>query len=83
MVPGVGEVELCTEVTEVALPLVSFRHSYAFPDGEVLHSDSTLRFRGRDEMETSLAAHGFVTLEVREAPDRPGLEHVFVARRTA
>ena len=82
VVPGVGEVELRTEVTDVALPLVSFRHSYAFPDGEVLHSDSTLRFRGRDEMEASLAAHGFVTLEVREAPDRPGLEHVFVARRT-
>jgi hypothetical protein len=33
-------------------------------------------------MEASLSAHGFVTLEVREAPDRPGLEHVFVARRT-
>jgi len=33
-------------------------------------------------METSLAAHGFSTREVREAPDRPGHEHVFVARRT-
>ena len=81
-VPGVGEVELRTDVTEVTLPLVSFRHSYAFPDGVVLHSDSTLRFRGRDELEASLAAQGFLTLEVREAPDRPGLEHVFVARRT-
>ena len=81
-VPGVGEVELRTEVTDVALPLVSFRHRYGFPDGQVLHSDSTLRFRSRDEMEASLSAHDFATLEVREAPDRPGLEHVFVARRT-
>ncbi|MET1059151.1 MAG: class I SAM-dependent methyltransferase [Nocardioides sp.] len=81
-VDGVGEVALRTEVTEVRPPLVSFRHSYAFPDGELLHSDSTLRFRGPDEMEASLAVHGFVTREVREAPDRPGLEHVFVARRT-
>ena len=81
-VPGVGEVELSTEVTEVALPLVSFRHRYAFPDGTVLHSDSTLRFRGLEEVEASLATHGFVTREVREAPDRPGLEHVLVARRT-
>ena len=81
-VPGVGEVDLRTEVTDVALPLVSFRHTYSFPDGAALHSDSTLRFRGRDELEASLAAHGFATREVREAPDRPGLEHVFVARRT-
>ena len=81
-VPGVGEVELRTEVTDVALPLVSFRHRYTFPDGQVLHSDSTLRFRGRDETEASLAADGFATREVREAPDRPGLELVFVARRT-
>ena len=80
--PGVGEVVLRTAVTEVALPLVSFRHSYAFPDGAVLHSDSTLRFRGLDEVEASLAAHGFATREVREAPDRPGLEHVLVTRRT-
>ncbi|MGZ8738702.1 MAG: class I SAM-dependent methyltransferase [Nocardioides sp.] len=82
VVPGVGKVGLRTEVTAVTPPMVSFRHRYDFPDGQVLHSDSTLRFRGRDEMETSLAAHGFVTREVREAPDRPGLEHVFLARRT-
>ena len=82
VVPGVGEVELRTEVTRVALPLVSFRHRYTFPDGDVLDSDSTLRFRGRTEVEDSLTAHGFETLEVRDAPDRPGREHVFVARRT-
>jgi len=48
-----------------------------------MHSDSTLRFRDRAEVEAILATHGFDTLDVREAPDRPGHEHVFVARRTA
>jgi hypothetical protein len=81
-VPGIGTVERHLEAVEVDLPLVSFRYRYRLPDGEVLHSDSTLRFRGRDEVERSLTARGFTTLEVREAPDRPGREHVFVARRT-
>ena len=80
--PGVGEVELRTEVTDVALPLVSFRHRYAFPDGPCCTRTRRSGSAARDEMETSLSAHGFATREVREAPDRPGHEHVFVARRT-
>jgi len=47
----------------------------------VLTSDSTLRFRERGEVESSLAAHGYVVEEVRDAPDRPGREFVFFARR--
>ena len=42
-------------------------------------SDSTLRFRERDEVEADLAAHGYVVEGVRDAPDRPGRELVFVA----
>jgi len=49
----------------------------------VLTSGSTLRFRGRDELAGSLASAGFVVDEVRDAPDRPGLEFVFIARRAA
>ncbi|MCW2595204.1 MAG: cypM [Jatrophihabitans sp.] len=49
-------------------------------DQEVLPSDSTLRFRERDEVEADLVAHGFVPDEVRDAPDRPGREFVFCAR---
>jgi SAM-dependent methyltransferase len=79
---GGASVETWAELTAVDLPLVSFRHSYAFePDGDLLVSDSTLRFRSRPEVEASLAGAGFVLQEVRDAPDRPGLEHVFVARR--
>jgi SAM-dependent methyltransferase len=82
-VPGVGEVEQRREVTEVALPYVSFRYSYRFArDGLTVTSDSTLRFHSRGEIEESLAATGFTTLEVRDAPDRPEREYVFIAGRT-
>ena len=76
-----GAVEAWPEVTDVSGALVSFRYTCAFTDGETLTSDSTLRFRGRDEITSSLRAAGFSVAEVREAPDRPGLEFVFVARR--
>ncbi|MEV1009213.1 class I SAM-dependent methyltransferase [Streptomyces sp. NPDC049881] len=79
--PGVGRLETWCELTEVAGPLVSFRGCYAFADGRTLTSDSTLRFRGRDEVADDLAAHGFTVREVRDAPDRPGKEFVFVAQR--
>jgi SAM-dependent methyltransferase len=52
-------------------------------DGAVVTSDSTLRFRGLDELESSLAAQGYHMLDVREAPDRPGREFVFIAQRAA
>ncbi|WP_440063967.1 class I SAM-dependent methyltransferase [Streptosporangium sp. OZ121] len=83
-VPGSGPVERCFEVTDVSLPYVSFRYTYRFlSDGAVVTSDSTLRFRGHDEVEASLVANGYRVLDVREAPDRPGREFVFVAERTA
>jgi SAM-dependent methyltransferase len=49
--------------------------------GAVIISDSTLRFRARDEVESSLAGHGFRVKDVREAPDRPGREFVFITER--
>ena len=39
-----------------------------------------LRFRGYDEVVATLLAAGFVVEDVRDAPDRPGREWVFVAR---
>jgi SAM-dependent methyltransferase len=81
-VPGVGEVEQRLEITDVALPYVSFRYTYTFAsDGSVVTSDSTLRFRSRTEIESDLTAQGFRTVDVLEAPDRMGLEYVFVAQR--
>jgi hypothetical protein len=49
--------------------------------GEVMTSVSTLRFRHRDEVTASLRAAGYLVDEVRQAPDRPGRELVFIARR--
>jgi SAM-dependent methyltransferase len=69
------------EMLDVRLPFVSFRHTYRFPDGSVIASDSTLRFRSRPEVEQSLVRGGFEVVDVRDAPDRPGREHVFVARK--
>jgi len=81
-VPDVGSVESWVELVEVSLPLVTFRWTYEFAaDGQVLTSNSTLRFRDREEVETDLVAQGFVVQGVRDAPDRPGKEFVFLARR--
>lgn len=83
-VPGVGMVESWCDVREVSGPLVTFRWTYVFSsDGAVLTSDSTLRFRSRAECEHSLQEAGFVLDEVRDAPDRPGREFVFVTTRGA
>ena len=81
-IEGAGVVQSWHELSEVTGQLVSFRSFAVFEaDDTVLRSDSTLRFRGRDEMAGSLAAHGYALDDVRDAPDRPGLEFVFIARR--
>ena len=81
-IPGAGAVESWVEVTDVSGQLVSFRGTCVFEeDGAVLISDSTLRFRRRDEVAGSLLTAGFAVAEVRDAPDRPGRELVFVAAR--
>jgi SAM-dependent methyltransferase len=80
--PGIGTVESWVELVDVRLPLVSFRHTFVFQvDGSRMTSESTLRFRSRAEIADALS-HAHLTVEsVRDAPDRPGLEFVFIARR--
>jgi SAM-dependent methyltransferase len=81
-VPGVGLVESWEEVTAVEWPLVTFRSMTVFHRDDVaVESMSTLRFRDRAEIEASLAREGFDLAEVRDAPDRPGREFVFLSRR--
>jgi SAM-dependent methyltransferase len=82
-IPGAGPVERRFELVDVSLPTVSFRYTYRFlrDDTEVI-SESTLRFRDHDEVASSLSANGYRVLDVREAPDRPGREFVFIAQRT-
>lgn len=80
-VPGAGTIESWYEVTTVDLPFVTFVGTLVFhADGTTLTSTSTLRFRTRVELEQSLDHAGFDLVDVRDAPDRPGNEHVFVAR---
>lgn len=78
----VGMVQSWHELTGVSGQLVSFRSVTVFEaDGAMLTSDSTLRFRERDEVAASLDAAGYQLDEIRGAPDRPGLEYVFLASR--
>jgi SAM-dependent methyltransferase len=83
-VPDVGPVTRSLALTDVRLPYVSFRCDYRFhADDTTVTSDSTLRFRDQDEVADDLTAHGYHVLDVRDAPDRPGREFVFLARRGA
>ena len=81
-IPDVGAVETWFDLIDVSGPLVNFRGTWVFASDEaVLTSDSTLRFRARDEVEAALVANGYAVQEVRGAPDRPGREFVFFAQR--
>lgn len=79
-VPGVGTVREVFEVTEVELPLVSFRSDSHLPDGTVVPFASTLTFRSLEQIQQTLVEAGFEFLEARDAPDRPGREWVVLAR---
>ena len=80
-VPNIGVVEGWCEVLEVSDELVSFRWTYVFEsDRAILTSDSTLRFRCREDIVASLEKSGFSVESIRDAPDRPGKEFVFVCR---
>jgi hypothetical protein len=81
-VPGTGVVETWWDVTEVDGPLVSYRRTYLLAaDGITMTSDSTRRFWTRAEIEDSLRSADYALAEVYDAPDRPGWERVFVARK--
>jgi SAM-dependent methyltransferase len=80
--PGAGAFESWHEVTGVDGDLVSSRRTYVFTaDGATLTSESTRRYPPRAAIEDSLVSAGFTVTDVRDAPDRPGRELVFVARR--
>lgn len=75
----VDGMESWEEVTRVEVPLVTFESTTVFPDGTRVVATSTLRFRERAEVEADLRSSGFSVVDVRDAPDRPGRELVFVA----
>jgi hypothetical protein len=80
--PDVGSLETWVELLEAKLPLVTFRWTFVFgSDHDVLVSDSTLRFWSQVEIAEALKRAGLVVKEIRDAPDRPGRELVFMAER--
>jgi hypothetical protein len=80
--PGIGTVESWVELINVQLPLVSFRYTFVFrKDGSVVTSESNLRFRTRSEIVEALSRAQLTVESVRDAPDRPGLEFVFIAHQ--
>lgn len=79
-IAGVGKVTSWCDLLDVSKDLVSFRWSYLFEsDGALIASDSTLRFRDQTDITDSLLKSGYRIREIREAPDRPGKEFVFIA----
>lgn len=78
--PDGRSVVVSRTVTEVALPLVTFE-TITIVERETIESTSTLRFRSCEELETDLRSHGLQVIEVRDAPDRPGMELVVLAQR--
>lgn len=82
-VPGLGLLSEWMEVTDVREDplLVSFTAHHQFPDGSDVVSSSTLRFRSRKELESSLIAAGFDEVQVKDLPHAPGRGWLVRARR--
>lgn len=83
-IAGVGAVETWCDVTSVSGDLVAFRWTHIFEsDGATVSSDSVVRFRSREDVTSTLEEAGYIVQHVRDAPDRPGHEFVFIAARNA
>ncbi|MCD1284476.1 MULTISPECIES: class I SAM-dependent methyltransferase [unclassified Brevibacterium] len=81
-IDGIGKVTQTFMLGQVDLPFVSFTHLYRFHEtGDSIGSRSRLRFHSYGEITSALETAGFEVDEVRDVPDRPGREWVFIARR--
>lgn len=81
-IAGEGQVESWVQLESVDDEFVNFTGVTIFgSDGTQVDEASTLRFRSRAALTHSLEQAGFAVDEIRDAPDRPGREFVFVARR--
>jgi hypothetical protein len=82
--PDAGVFESWLEVTGVDGDLVSTRRTYVFAaDGAMLTSEGIRRYPARSVIEDSLISASYELADVWDAPDRPGLELVFIARKPA
>jgi SAM-dependent methyltransferase len=77
-----GWVQSWCDLKKVENDLVTFQWTYLFESSnEQFISSSTLRFRSRLQIEDSLKQSGFAISEIKDAPDRPGMEFVFIAQK--
>lgn len=80
-----GDVTVWNEVIEVENDplIVTFRGAIRFErsDTTLVSPPETLRFRSQAELNDQLASAGFTVDDIRDAPDRPGREWVFIARK--
>jgi ubiquinone/menaquinone biosynthesis C-methylase UbiE len=82
--PDAGAFESWLDVIRVEGDLVRTQRTYVFAaDGATMISDATRRYPPRADIEDSLISAGYEVTDVRGAPDRPGLELVFIARKPA
>jgi len=82
--PDAGEFQSWLEVTGVDGDLVSTRRTFVFAaDGATLTSEGIRRYPPRSVIEDSLISAGYEVIDVRGAPERPGFELIFIARRPA
>ena len=79
-------VSIWTEVTDISGDSVSFAHHYAFPNGDELRSDSSLRFWSEARLRQSVVDAGFAVERVHggwngQPVGQGDGELIFVTRR--
>jgi len=81
-IPNVGKVTGWCDLIAENFPLITFEWTYRFEENDkTIISQSTLIFRSKDQIESSLLRANFKIIDVRDAPDRPGHEFVFIAQK--
>lgn len=82
-IPNVGVVEGWCELKDISGNHVTFVWTYVFEKNkETVTSESTLCFREKEEIIESLENVGYAVEDIRDAPDRPNQEFVFIAKVT-
>ncbi len=79
--PDGTTVTSATDSVTVHWPFVDIAGTTVFGDGTRIAGKIRLRYRELTEIEDALTAAGCTLVDVRDAPDRPRLEWVIIARR--
>lgn len=80
--PKIGTVEAWCDLQNVSGEYVTFLWTYHFhADNKTITSESTIRFRQREDITLSLQKAGYTIIDIRDAPDRPSQEFVFIVKK--